>query len=167
MTTPDSQAPGKNQQNSKNSEYNTEKYFKDGQKLLRNKNIREAMIAFKYALELNPTMPRYMSYYGLSWAMGSNSPKEALYLCQQAVKKTLVQPDLFCNLGKVYLLRGDRRKAYAAFQRGLALDKGNKPILLELKTMGNRKKPILPFLPRDNALNILTGKILTKLGLCK
>ena len=156
--------PEQDWQHSKKAEGTTERYFANGLKLLKNKNIRGAMIAFKCALELNPTLPRYISYYGLSWAMGSKSSKEALYLCQKAVKKTFVQPDLFCNLGKVYFLRGDRGKAYSAFQKGLTLDKGNQHIQEELKTMGVRRNPVIPFLPRNNILNIMMGKTLKKLG---
>ena len=136
-----------------------EKLFSDGIGFLRADNIREAMLAFKRALELKPAVPRYMSYYGLCWAMTVKGSPEAVLLCRRAVEKSMVSPDLYCNLGKVYLIKGDRRKAYQAFLQGLSVDGDHRELLYEIRRMGLRQRPLLPFLSRAHFLNHLAGKL--------
>jgi tetratricopeptide (TPR) repeat protein len=139
--------------------------FHEGLTHLRDHRPKEAMLAFRHSLQLKPGVPLAMSYYGLCWAMCMNKSEEALLLCRTAVEKDFINPELFWNLGRVYLLRKDSEKAYMTFQKGLAVDKRNKNILNELKKMGIRKSPIIPFLNRTNIINNLLGKILKKSGM--
>jgi hypothetical protein len=39
------------------------------------------------------------------------------------------------------------------------MDPGHAGIVRELKQMGIRRRPVLPFLARDNRLNVLLGRI--------
>ena len=136
--------------------------FDQGLRHLRDNRPKDAMLAFRHALQLKPGVPRVMSYYGLCWAMCMKKSEESVLLCRTAVEKDFINPELFCNLGRVYLLRNDRGKAYMAFQKGLSMDKRNKSILNELKKMGTRKSPVIPFLNRNNIINFLLGKTLGK-----
>ncbi len=100
-----------------------------------------------------------MSYYGMCRAFYLRETRDGLEICKEAVKKEMFRSDVYLNLGKIYLHRGTKGKAYDAFMKGLKLDKNNKKIEKELKKMGIRKKPVLPFLDRSNFFNKWLGII--------
>jgi tetratricopeptide (TPR) repeat protein len=97
--------------------------------------------------------------------MDSKKSDEALHICQKALETGLFRPELYCNLGKVYIQRGDRKSAIKTLQQGLSVDNQNKEILNLLKEIGIRKTPIIPFLSRDNPINKYLGKAFKKLDL--
>lgn len=142
-----------------------EKSFNEGLCFLRQNKAQEAMLYFKNALRIKPTVPRYSSYYGLCWAMVTKNAIEPLQLCKKAVEKEMFSAQLLCNLGRVYLLRGDKKKAYMTFQKGLLLSAQNKEIKDELKKMGFRRSPVIFFLARENPINKLLGQVLKKISL--
>lgn len=142
-----------------------EEYYKAGVFLLRRSRNREALLAFKQALELRPTDPRYMSYFGLALALSENRVRESLKICENSVEKEFFRSELYLNLGRVYIMAGNRRKAHTAFRKGLALDRENFELKKELERMGVRKGPVLPFLDRRHPLNKLAGKVLHRLRL--
>lgn len=137
-----------------------EKLFNTGLHHLRLNRVKEATGYFKQALKTDPDQPRYLSYLGVCIAMQDKKATEALVLCESAVEEEFYRPELYSNLGKVHLLLGNRRKAYKAFTKGLALDTNNKDIRKEMEKMGSRKEPVFPFLSRKNILNKYTGKLL-------
>jgi tetratricopeptide (TPR) repeat protein len=164
-TKPEESNRSQDKPNLNNSDKSAETFFNDGLSLLKQNKTREAMFAFKQAVNVRPNVPRYISYYGLSWAMDSKKSDEALRFCQKALENDLLRPELYCNLGKVYILRGDRKSAIKTLQQGLSVDNQNKEILNFLKEIGIRKTPIIPFLSRDNPINKYLGKAFKKLGL--
>ncbi len=111
------------------------------------------------ALELQPDDPFCLSYLGLCMTMADRGSREALELCERALKAGCYDALLYCNLGKAHLLRGGRRKAHAAFVSGLKADPKNRAILQELRKMGIRQKAYFPSLPRGHAANRLAGRI--------
>ena len=155
----------KDERNLNNNDKSAETFFNDGLSLLKQNKTREAMVAFKKALNVRPNIPRYLSYYGLSWAMDSKKSDEALRVCQKALEIGLFRSELYCNLGKAYIQRGDRISAIKTLQQGLSVDNQNKEILNFLKEMGIRKTPIIPFLSRNNPINKYLGKAFKKLSL--
>ena len=142
-----------------------EEFFKAGMFLLKRDKLKEAHAAFKRALFLREQEPRYMSYTGLTLAMAMGKTKEAVLLCEKAVTKEFFRSELFLNLGKVYLLAGNRKKAHIAFRKGMALDRDNRTLRGELEKMGIRKPPVFQFLDRRHPVNKLTGKVLHRLRL--
>ena len=58
----------------------------------------------------------------------------------------------------------ERKKALDAFHQGLKIDDENEAIKTELRRMGTRKDPPLPFLGRNNFLNHYLGKLLALIG---
>jgi Flp pilus assembly protein TadD len=111
------------------------------------------------ALELDPREPRCLSYLGLCMATVNRRSSEALSLCEGALVAGCYDAILYCNLGKVYLLRGNRRKAYAAFSSGLKADPRNRDILSELRAMGIRQRAFFFSLPRGHAVNRFAGRM--------
>ena len=125
----------------------------------------EALALFEAALELDRRLgartpqARYLSYYGLSLARDGSHLREGVDFCRQAIDLEFFNADLFWNYGRVLLLAERRKEAFTTFVKGLSVQKNHQEILRELSKMGWRKPPVLPFLPRGNALNIALGKL--------
>jgi len=141
-----------------------DQHLKIGLALLNDGKAWEALLVFKKALEQDAANPFYLSYYGLCMAKVEKNATKALPFCERAIQKNFIRPELFCNLGKVYLLKGDRRRAYQAFKKGLSIDRSHLELRIELSRMGARRQPVFPFLSRNNVFNHLVGILCYKLS---
>lgn len=101
----------------------------------------------------------FYSYLGYGIALRQRRIREGLRLCQHAVKLEFFQPENYLNLARTYLLAENRRKAYEAVSKGLQMDRGHKGLRTLLQRMGARRKPVLPFLSRNNLVNRILGRI--------
>ncbi|MEW5805955.1 MAG: hypothetical protein AB1756_01135 [Acidobacteriota bacterium] len=142
-----------------------ESCFLKGMKELKKGNHMDALVHFEAALDLEKKygkavpQSRYLSYYGLCVGIVTKDVKEAINLCKKAVELEFYNPDLFHNLGYVYLLAGMRLEARNAFIEGLKMQNNHREILQDLKRLGVRRKPIFPFLHRSHILNKIAGKL--------
>jgi len=84
-------------------------------------------------------------------------------MCRRAIKLSPLVPILFVNLGRVLVESGRRKEARECFMRAYEIDNTNAPAALELSKMGIRRRPVLPFLSRNNPLNIYLGKLRCKI----
>ncbi len=100
----------------------------------------------------------YFSYAGYGAARFDKRWKEGLRLCRYAIKLDAFQPENYLNLARVYLLRRQRKKAVAALEKGLRLDSRNPHLVEFRRTIGYRRRPVIPFLPRGSALNRWLGQ---------
>jgi Flp pilus assembly protein TadD len=139
--------------------------LKAGLFLLQRSQPREAMRALEEASRLDPESPLIQSYLGLAMATARTGTKEAVQLCEQAVRGDAFQPELYLNLGRVYMIVGDKRRARLAFLEGLKLDREDPDLLRSLQVIGMRKLPPLPFLHRDSPVNKYLGIALRRLRL--
>jgi predicted Zn-dependent protease len=146
--TPDTAVPG-----------DPDKLFKEALVYIRRNEPNRAACALKQALKVRPQDPHYLSYLGVCLAMIDKQATEAAILCEEAAEEVCCDALLYCNLGKVHLLLGNRGKAHAAFRSGLAWDRDNRHILRELRAMGARKKTVFSFLSRGHVLNRLAGRL--------
>jgi tetratricopeptide (TPR) repeat protein len=125
----------------------------------------EALALFEAAIEIEKRagaarpQPRYLSYYGLSLALQANRPRDGLSFCREAASVEFFNPDVFWNLGRVFLAMDRRKDAYEAIRKGLLLQPGHAGLRNELERMGRRRPPAIPFLSRDNPLNVLLGRL--------
>lgn len=103
--------------------------------------------------------PLALSCYALSLAAVDANYERAVSLCVVASEKEFYNPEIYCNLGRILLLTGQKTSAIKAFRKGLKFDAGNAGIRSELAKLGLRKKPVLAFLPRQNFINRFFGKI--------
>jgi tetratricopeptide (TPR) repeat protein len=139
--------------------------FQRGLQALADGRNLEALALFEAALELERRLgarapqARYLSYYGLCLAQEGASRRDGAEFCRQAIALEFFNADLFWNYGRVLLVSDRRKEAFAAFVRGLSVQKNHQDILRELSKMGWRRAPVLPFLPRENALNVALGRI--------
>lgn len=98
------------------------------------------------------------SYYGYCVAKVRRKYADSVKYCDISLRANPLDPDHRANLAMVYLERGDRSKAVEALNAGLRLDHRNRRLHLILESIGRRKPPVLPFLSRNNPLNVWLGK---------
>ena len=101
----------------------------------------------------------FYSYLGYGIARYERRGKEGLALCLHAIKVQFYEPENYVLLARVYLLRHRRGKAIEALQRALKLNARHPEAFKLAKEIGFRRRPILPFLPRDSPLNKALGKM--------
>jgi len=101
---------------------------------------------------------QFYSYLGFGVARFERRYREGLRLCRHAVKRDY-QPENYLNLARTHMLVGDRKGAVRAVGTGLKIDPSY-PRLRELwQELGVRKRPVVPFLSRDNVLNRILGRL--------
>ena len=98
------------------------------------------------------------SYYGVCVAMVRRRYADSVKYCQISLRTNPLDPQHRANLALVYMERNDRAKAVETLNSGLRLDGRNRRIHQILDELGRRKAPVIPFLSRDNAVNIWLGK---------
>jgi Tfp pilus assembly protein PilF len=102
---------------------------------------------------------KYLSFYGLCLAVCSDRLEEARSICEAAVRAEFYNPDLYRNLGRVYLRAGDRLQAFGSFVRGLQLNPRHAGLLGEIRRLGIRKRPVVRFFPRSHPVNRILGRL--------
>ncbi|MCC6129077.1 MAG: hypothetical protein IT186_04050 [Acidobacteria bacterium] len=103
--------------------------------------------------------PVALSSYGLCLAKHKGRIKEAAEFCQLAIEREFYNPEHYGNMAKVWIQGRARRKAVDAIERGLQIDPGNKALRKLREEIGVRRRPVIPFLHRDNPLNISLGRM--------
>lgn len=143
-------------------------YFDTVKKLLRSGNNRQALRILKEGFGEFPEDLFIMSYYGCLTAIVEKKIDKGIKLCQGALEKLdpstekSVHATFYLNLGRAYLAGGQKEEAIEAFDNGLTFDKKNHDLLWELKKLGTRKNPPIPFLSRGNPINKYIGMIRSK-----
>jgi len=139
--------------------------WRNGMVTLERRSYKDSIALFQQAIDLerqegakNPKM-KYVSYLGLALTLSQGKSEEGQRLCEQAVKREFFDPDLYCNLGIVYLRNRLKAQAFEAFQKGLNLKSGHSRILEELEKYDRRGEPVLSFLPRGHYVNRLLGRL--------
>ncbi len=142
-------------------------YLKEALALLKKKQGRQALDILAEGVVRCPDDALILSYYGCLRARLGAGRKEGISDCQKAIGHMerlpfgaeFFLPVLYLNLGRAYLSAQKKKEAVAAFEKGLAADPENRELRLEMKRMGERKKPVLPILDRSNPVNRYAGKL--------
>ena len=141
-------------------------------KLLKRKKYESALKLVTAALEQYPDEPILLSYYGYLEAIVNKNYTRGINTCLKAREMVLEKaisgrdffnPVLYLNLGRAYLAAGSKEDAFEALRMGLIFGNENEDLLCELRELGMRKKPIVPFLQRSNPVNKYIGKVLHSL----
>jgi tetratricopeptide (TPR) repeat protein len=125
-------------------------------------NFLLGLVHFEAASEIEKT-PTVDSYLGLCLAGERRQFQRALALCGVACQRDPTNSLHYLNLGRVYLIAGQKSNAIRIFRRGLKIGR-NPRIVTELKNLGVRKPPVMAVLPRENPLNKYLGLLSAKLG---
>ena len=99
----------------------------------------------------------FYSYLGYGVARYQKQQLQGLKLCRRAVELEFYQPESYDFLARAHLLIGDRRAAYDVVERGLEVDSSHEGLLSLRSELGERRRPVLSFLPRRHALNRWLG----------
>lgn len=142
-------------------------YLEEVRVLIRRKNYNSAFVIAREAYERYPEDPFALSYYGLLLVLVAKKNKDGIKIAKRALKalkkseynQRTSYPVLHLNLGRAYLLSGDKNTAFDEFHKGLARDKENTDLTWELKKLGIRRPPVIPFLPRSFFINKHLGKL--------
>jgi len=145
--------------------HSAEQSYQQGMELLSQGRQREARAFFGGALEIESRMgvdsrqARYLSHYGLCLSLANGGSHEAIRCCRMAAKLEGYRPEICWNLGRVLLAANRRREAHRALQWGLRMQPSHVGILKDLRRMGRRRRPPLPFLSRGHKINVWLGRI--------
>ncbi len=134
--------------------------------LARNAKVTEALPLFEKHLSVlaegtindRRSAAAAFSYYGLCVARVRRKYAEGVKYCEISIRANPLDPEHRANLAMVYLERNDRARAVETLTSGLRLDRRNRRINSILDSIGRRQPPAIPFLSRDNPLNIWLGK---------
>ncbi len=110
--------------------------------------------------------PASLSYFAVCIARERGQFNKAETLCRDAIEQEPANTLHYLNMGRVFLFQGRKTDAILIFREGLGQGIDQR-IVDELNRLGTRKKPILPFLKRDNPINKFLGIVFTRLGLRK
>jgi len=102
---------------------------------------------------------RYLSYYGLSVALGQGPTRDAIQACELAARRDFFNPDLLLNLGKVYVMAGRRSRALETLESGLKLDPAHKGLLAAMHRTNRRRLSPVSWLTRAHPVNYWLGKV--------
>jgi len=122
-----------------------------------------AMIHFEDALKLEDS-PTARSYLAFCLAKEQHQVGRAASLCLSAMQEEPHKSLHYLNLGRIYLLAGEKTRAIKTFRKGMKLER-NRQIIEELKKLGLRQPPVMKTLHRDNPLNKCLGILFHKLGM--
>lgn len=117
----------------------------------------EALPALHRARELAPDHAQVRSLLGVALARVERDFEQSRALCESAAKQEFFNPDLYFNLSRVYLEFGRRAEALRYLRRGQMIDPGHASIRQSIGELGQRKAPIVPFLPRRHLVNRALG----------
>ena len=143
-----------------------ENSFRNGLMALVDCRDTEATRYFRSAMQIDKdrgtgrNWVRYLSYYGYSLAREGVNGREAVEVCERAVRLNRDDPATLLNLGRVYARSGRTTLALEALVRGLQIAPIHKGLRLELRKLDRRAKPPFSFLSREHALNCTIGKLL-------
>lgn len=108
--------------------------------------------------------PTAMSYYAVCLANVEGNFDKAISLCLMAAEKEFYNPEVYLNLGRIFLLNGQKAVAVRAFRKGLKFDNSHFGLLSEMRKLGVRRKPVIGFLPRTNPVNKFLGIIVERMA---
>jgi tetratricopeptide (TPR) repeat protein len=107
--------------------------------------------------------PQMLSLMGYCIVSDAGQIKQGISMCVKAISNDPFNSDHYLNLGRIYILGNDRRRAIQSFKKGLHIRKDPR-IIKELRQLGIRRTPPISSLPRGHFLNIITGKVLNFLA---
>lgn len=99
-----------------------------------------------------------LSYFGLCVALVRKEYKHGIELCRRAIDLEFYNADHYANLGRIYLVMGNRKKALETVESGLRLNMNHERLRAVRRMIGIRSKPSLPFLDRSNPINVSLGQ---------
>ena len=105
-----------------------------------------------------------LSGYAVCIAAERGQIEEGIRLCRDAIRQNGSDPFHYLNLGRIYLKAGQKNDALLAWREGMAATRSEE-LRTMLETLGTRRPPLFPSLPRRHILNRWLGLLLSKFGI--
>lgn len=141
----------------------TAEWFSKGVEALGHGHVYLARACFEHAAEEDMSPPA-CSYLALCQAKTRGKFDDAVSLARMAIVEEPENPVFYLNLGRIYLLAGNKQEAIDVFRQGLQYGRSEE-IIAELDRLGTRRPPPVRRLPRNHPLNKYLGIILSRLGM--
>lgn len=122
-------------------------------------DIRAAEKCLRMGLQKAPQHPQCLAYLAVCAAAGQHNLETAETLARKLTKDYPREAAAFYALGRVVLLAGNREAAFQHFQKARRLAGDDVLLQGQLKRIEPRRPAVLPFLSRDNPLNVALGRL--------
>ncbi len=103
---------------------------------------------------------KYASFCGYTRVLSGD--RGGLMICREVIVNELYDADIFYNLAKSEWVYKNRKRTVDALLKGLTVDSAHPGIKNLCRKMCLRKRSVIRFLPRDNALNSFIGRLFRK-----
>jgi len=133
--------------------------FDEGLQRYREGDAVGAHALFERAHRRAPFDARLMSWYGLTLVMVERNSNLGMLFCDQSLRMAGPDAELLLNQARAHLALGQRDRAVRSVIRGLAAAPFDPALKAAQTSMGWRRKPVLPFLHRNNPINRWLGKL--------
>ncbi len=133
--------------------------LEEGLRRFQTRDLEGAHAAFQRAHRQAGGDARAMSWYGVTLVLVERNSNLGVLYCDQALRAEGPTVELLLNQARVALALGQRERAVRAVTRGLERWPDDEGLRLAKETMGWRREPVIPFLPRSNPLNRWLGKL--------
>jgi len=144
------------------ADIDAKKEFDNGLALLKAGDTVRALGQFEKAMAEHPTS-LCASYYAYCMAKERGHAKKGIALCREALEKEPGTPAHYLNLARIYLLGHNMLDAITILREGMQ-HAPDREIQELLSRIGERKPPVVPYLPRNSFINKYLGLLLSKLG---
>ncbi|PLX82940.1 MAG: hypothetical protein C0616_01155 [Desulfuromonas sp.] len=135
----------------------------EGMKAVEKGDALTGLLLFEEASKHQLT-PTIQSCLGYCLAAEKGKIREGIELCQQAKRKEPERSLHYLNLGRIYMLAGQKQFAIKIFRQGMRME-ANRTIMRELEYLGLRREPVFHRLDRNHPLNRHFGKFMAAIGM--
>ena len=136
-----------------------EENYQRGVALLSTGQHREGFEHLSRAYLERPDNALFKSWYAVALARVSGESQGAVELGESAARQDMEDPILFLNLAQIHEVCGQRGEAIRCLWRVLRISPGNEEARERLASMGVRRPPVVPFLPRRHMANRMMGRL--------
>ena len=109
-----------------------------------------------------PIPPSVLAFYGLAVGHAENV-RDGLKICFQALSADRRNSNAYLCLARLYVLADSKKNAIDVLGQGIRVCQNRRELIALRRALGIRQIRAIPFLPRDNAVNVRLGRVLRKL----
>jgi hypothetical protein len=109
-----------------------------------------------------PIPPSALAFYGLAVGHAENV-RDGLKICFQALSSDRRNSNAYLCLARLYVLADSKKNAVDVLGQGIRVCENRRELIALRRALGVRQVRAIPFLPRDNAVNVRLGRVLRKL----
>jgi len=123
---------------------------------------RAAHDIFEKAWRRNLNDPRVLSNYGLTLVLVEGDRQRGIRFCEEALRRGLQTTETLVNLARALVVTRNKEQAVRALRKAMELSPDDPRVTAEFATLGLRRPPPIPWLPRNFFLNKWIGKLTWK-----